>query len=122
MGNCFFVENIGDINIVERYYYIYYGKMPDGAIVVCKTINAETGKIPSGAIIGYYSEKNRVYILSPEEAKQYAMKALGLKEELIERATFYFDWDSMNYDEMFDWKYEIRAKDNKSIKTGKEGV
>ncbi|MGC8765461.1 MAG: hypothetical protein ACP5QT_06215 [Brevinematia bacterium] len=118
-GPVLFVENIGDTNTFrDKYYYVYYGKMPDGAVVANQALNAERGEFSFGGLIEH-NETNKVYILSPEEAKHYAIKALGVKEELTVRATFYFDWDSMNYDPTFCWKYEIKAKNNKSIKTDK---
>ena len=115
-GPVVFVENIGDTNIVDKYYYVYYGKMPDGAIVANHAMNAENGKFSSGGLI-QYNETNKVYLLLPEEAKNYTVKSLGVKGNLKVRAVFYFDWDSMNYDETFHWKYEIKSSDGKSLKT-----
>lgn len=118
-GPVVFVENIGDTNSFRhKYYYVFYGKMPDGALVADQTINAETGELFSGGLIEY-NETNRVYLLLPEEARSYAVKSLGLKTDLVVRAIFYRDWESMNYDPTFSWKYEIRNSNGKSLKTSK---
>ncbi|MCX7820767.1 MAG: hypothetical protein N2258_03730, partial [Brevinematales bacterium] len=118
-GPVIFVENIGETNTFRhKYFYVFYGKMPDGAVVANHAINAETGEFSSGGLMEY-NETNKIYLLTPEEAIGYAAKSMGIKDDIIVRATFYFDWDSMNYDETFSWKYEIRSRNNKLLKTCK---
>lgn len=118
-GPVIFVENISKEGR-QNYYYIFYGKMPDGAVAVDQAVDAETGELFRGGLITY-NDTNKVFIMQPNEAKNYAVSKAGISENVIVKAVFYRDWSTMNYDETFCWKYQIMKADNTALVTKGQG-
>jgi len=108
-GPVIFVENIGTEGR-HKYYYVFYGQMPDGAVAVHEAVDAQTGEVFRGGMISY-SSTEKVFVLSPEEARAYAVSRLGISKDTPIKAVFYRDWSTMNYDETFCWKYQLVLPD-----------
>jgi len=112
-GPVVFVENIGNEGL-HKFYYVFYGKMPDGAVAVHEAVDAITGEVFRGGLISY-SETNKTFLLTPDEAKNYAISKAGISKNVLVKAVYYRDWVTKNYDETFCWKYQIVNQDNSPI-------
>lgn len=112
-GPVVFVENIGTEGR-HKYYYIFYGKMPDGAMAINQAVDAVSGDLFVGGLINY-NETNKTFLLTQEEAKKYATINAGISKNVNVKAVFYRDWSTMNYDETFCWKYQIMNSDQSTL-------
>ncbi len=100
----------------DEYYYVFYGVLSDGALAAACAIDAVSGHYGVGGPLPY-SETNKMFFISPEQAKLYAAEQLGLDvNSLVVQATFNLDWSNKIYNRAFSWKYEVSQSDNRLIR------
>jgi len=114
-GPVVFVENLKENDIDPKYYYLFYGQMPDGSVPAVEAVDAKTGKVFMGGVMDYY-ENRKPFLLSPEEARSYVAKKLNLDtNQIMIKAVFFREWTTPSPIEC--WKYEVRLRGNTPIHT-----
>jgi hypothetical protein len=119
-GPVVFVENIGT-NYWHKYYYVFYGIMPDGALCASVALDASTGEVFKAGMIEY-SDSNKTYLFGKHDVINYVTNNYSESTNISIRAIFYYDSDSFQIDPKFCWKYELYRHDKKHfrLKKGKD--
>lgn len=117
-GPVIFVENLKENDLYPKYYYLFYGQMPDGSLPAVQAVDAQTGEVFKGGVMNYH-ENRKIFLLTPSEITTYVKNKLCItsSNQMVLKAVFYSDEETANGSPIESWKYEIRMNNGSAIQT-----
>ena len=113
-GSVVFIEDITGNTLF--YWYIFYGQLPDGGLVMSALFDAVSGKFK---VLTDWDINNSYKILSESEVYEY-LKNRGMisnRTDYSIRCVYKYDLPTSGYRPDLCWKYEVTDKEQKMIHT-----